>query len=83
MQILKRKILSLNDYAGRSERASHIEYTLSKLRVTIYRVMEKEEKESYPKVVDMPIMDRVNLPRIEVPKFDGSILNWRRFWEQF
>ena len=28
-------------------------------------------------------MDRVNLPRIDVPKFDGNILNWRLFWEQF
>ena len=25
----------------------------------------------------------VNLPQIEIPTFDGSILNWRLFWEQF
>ncbi len=25
----------------------------------------------------------VKLPKIEVPMFDGNILNWRRFWEQF
>ena len=25
----------------------------------------------------------VKLPKLEVPTFDGSILNWRRFWEQF
>ena len=29
------------------------------------------------------MMDRVNLPRIEIPKFVGNILNWRPFWEQF
>ena len=25
----------------------------------------------------------VQLPRIEVPTFDGNILNWQIFWEQF
>ena len=25
----------------------------------------------------------VKLPKLDVPKFDGEILNWRSFWEQF
>ena len=25
----------------------------------------------------------VKLPKIDVPKFDGNIVNWRTFWEQF
>ncbi len=25
----------------------------------------------------------VKLPKLEVPTFDGNILNWRTFWEQF
>ena len=25
----------------------------------------------------------VRLPKLEVPSFDGNILNWRSFWEQF
>ena len=25
----------------------------------------------------------VKLPKLDVPKFDGNILNWRSFWEQF
>ena len=28
-------------------------------------------------------MGGVNLPQIEIPSFDGNILNWRSFWEQF
>ena len=28
-------------------------------------------------------MARVNLPRIEIPIFDGNIFNWYLFWEQF
>ena len=25
----------------------------------------------------------VKLPKLDVPKFDGNIINWRNFWEQF
>ena len=25
----------------------------------------------------------VKLPNLDVPKFDGNIINWRTFWEQF
>ena len=25
----------------------------------------------------------VRLPKLDVPTFDGNILNWRSFWEQF
>ena len=28
-------------------------------------------------------MAGVNLPKIDIPTFDGNILNWRLFWEQF
>ena len=45
--------------------------------------MEKAKKEPDPKVVEMPMMNGINLPCIEIPTFDGIILNWRLFWEQF
>ena len=25
----------------------------------------------------------IKLPKLSIPKFDGDILNWRAFWEQF
>ena len=25
----------------------------------------------------------VKLPKLDVPSFDGDVLNWRQFWEQF
>ena len=25
----------------------------------------------------------VKLPKLDVPKFDGNIVNWKTFWEQF
>ena len=30
-----------------------------------------------------PDVKSIKLPRLDVPKFDGSILNWMTFWEQF
>ena len=29
------------------------------------------------------VVKGVKLPKIEVPTFDGNILSWRTFWEQF
>ena len=64
LQALKKEILSLDDNSGHLERASHIENTLSELwvHVTIYCLMKKARKEPYPKVVKMPMIDKVNLP---------------------
>ena len=28
-------------------------------------------------------MSGTQLPKIEVPTFDGNLLNWRFYWEQF
>ena len=26
---------------------------------------------------------RVKLPKLEIPKFNGNIINWRGFWDQY
>ena len=81
LHVLKKEILPLDDFQGRLGKASHIEQTLSDLRVMIYRLLEKAKKEPDTKV--MPMMSGINLPRIEIPTFDGNILNCRLFGEQF
>ena len=80
---LEKEITSLNDFWGRLERAFHIEHTLLDFRVVISRLMEETKKEPMPLEMWMPIIHGVNLPQIEVSKFDGNIFNWRLFWEQF
>ena len=42
-------------------------------------------RSSEPTVVDKtpPASKGVKLPKIDVPTFDGNILNWQTFWEQF
>ena len=39
-----------------------------------------------PSVINLPrieVPSGINLPRIEVPTFNGDILKWKFFWEQF
>ena len=83
LRVLKEKILSLDDYEDRKDRASHIERDFLQLRLDISRKLTPMKKEPVPDTIGTPMMAGVNLPRIEVPKFDGNILNWRPFWEQF
>ena len=45
--------------------------------------MEEMKKEPTSLEIGKPMMGGVNLLRIVVPTFDGTILNWRLFWEQF
>ena len=45
--------------------------------------MKSTKKEPIPEMIGMPMMGGVNFPPIEVPKFDGIIMKWRPFWEQF
>ena len=43
-------------------------------------------KELSHKIADAksePVESGVRLPKLETPKFDGNLLNWRVFWEQF
>ena len=81
---LQMEILSLDDYGWRLERASGVERTLFGLKVALSRLMEETKGElDSKKVVGVPMLSGANLPRIEIPTFDGNILNWRLFWEQF
>ena len=75
--------MSIDDYEERKERTSRIKRSLFEARVTISRLKEEERKAPTGDTFGTPMMDRVNLPRTEISKFDGNILNWRPFWEQF
>ena len=83
LKVLEKEIVSLVDFRGRLERASHIERILFDLRVHISRLMEETKKEQDSNVVGTPLVAGINLPRIDIPTFDSNILNWRLFREQF
>ena len=47
------------------------------------RLTKEVKKEPELIVVGTPLVAGVNLPRIDIPTFDGNSLNWRLFWKQF
>ena len=79
---LMKEIVSV--YIGnRVQRALDIKGIFFDLRVDISYLMERMKEEPAPQTFGIGMMAGVNLPRIEVPTFDGTILNWRLFWKQF
>ena len=71
--------MSVDDFGGDLEKAFHIEHTLFDLRVAISRLTKETKKEPTLQAFGMPLMGGVNLPRIEVPTFDGAILKFQPF----
>ena len=56
-----------------------------KLRVyiAIKRHTAIENIKSESTVSKETVLSGVKLPKVSVPTFDGEVLNWRSFWEQF
>lgn len=50
--------------------------------VTVYVITLKIKRSMSAKAV-APVLTPVGvkLPKIDVPKFDGNMLNWQSFWE--
>ena len=64
--------------------------TISKLDKGIFDIMLKLKKLLYPSKGSavapsdpIPTAHGVRLPKLDVPMFDGDILKWTTFWEQF
>ena len=66
LMVLKEKIVSLDTYKDRSARASRIDRDLLQLRVDITIKLEPKKKDPVRDTIGTPMMDGVNLPRIEV-----------------
>ena len=75
IQGARREILLLDDYKERVMKASDVEKSLFGLRVAMSHLMEQTKEGPSPQVLGMPMLAQVNLPRIEILTFDGSILN--------
>ena len=75
--------LELDDMDDLNSELAHLEKDVFDSSVEI-----KQKLSSFsPTPVDSstPVSDYtgVKLPKLDVPTFDGNILNWRSFWEQF
>ena len=62
-----------------SEQQTRLSQTLFDVRLKIRRLLQKHQ--------GAPSLSSngtgVKLPKLSVPTFDGNIVNWRSFWEQF
>ena len=76
LQGLKKDILSLEDIGELVRKSSNFKAKLFVLRVAILQLMERMNKELTLQAFGMPMMCGVDLPQIEVPTFDSTILNW-------
>ena len=81
LQDASRGILSLeHDDANLSEQESTISQSLFDIRLRIKRLLSHPVKTASPPVEGE---GGVKLPKLSVPPFDGNVVNWRSFWEQF
>ena len=51
---------------------------------SIVKGLVEAQKERSPSSIETRVSETgVRLPKIEVPTFDGNVLGWNLFWEQF
>ncbi len=68
-----------DDEAGLSEHLSKLNKAIFDVSLRLKRLRKGEISTSATSSEG----DGMKLPKLEVPTFDGSITNWRSFWEQF
>ena len=75
---ISRDILTLDgDVSQLMEDCSQLDKALFDSRVKIRRLLQNLVKPT------SSMEEGVKLPKIEVPTFDGNLVNWISFWEQF
>ena len=65
--------------------SDELSISLAKLEKMIFNCSLNLKKLLKNRVVEPPAPETkgVRLPKLDVPTFNGDILNWRSFWEQF
>ena len=77
-------ILSLpeDDTASLNE-ATSMEDELGSLTLKLIKLTHDQEKREHRTTDEASASPGVRLPKISIPTFDGKILSWKSFWEQF
>ena len=81
LQVIKRDMLLIGDYKSLAERAAVLEEASFEIRFAIKRTLKNVNAES--SVSKETGLSEVQPPKVSVPTFDGKVLNWKKFWEQF
>ena len=77
-------ILSLpeDDTASLNE-ATSMEDELGSMTLKLIKLTHDREKRDHRTTDEASASPGVRLPKISTPTFDGKILSWKSFWEQF
>ena len=62
---------------------SQLEKTLSQCSLDLKRLLSAHAADTRPTPLSSKDSTGVKLPKLDVPTFDGSLLRWKSFWEQF
>ena len=79
---IKKDLISVVDADELEEKRAALKQLLYDLNIELNRLARTKE-EKPPTISGATSITGNKLPRIEVPTFDGNILNWWIFWEQF
>ena len=75
--------LELAESDGLASDLASLEKQVFDSSVEIKKKLSSSTSPSMASSLPVPDSKGVRLPKLEVPTFDGNILNWRCFWEQF
>ena len=73
--------LDVDDTSDLGQSLAHVEKAIFDCGLEIPRLLHSRSSASPSSSVSDTT--GVKLPKLDVPTFDGSILNWKTFWEQF
>ena len=83
LQEINKELLSVKDAETLEERGATLDRLFRTLKTDVKRLAGSKEEKPSVSAKETVEMHGIKLPRIETPTFDGNILNWRIFWEQF
>ena len=81
LQGIQHDLLLVDDYETLAARASRLEEASYEIRVAIKRRLKDIKAEATASKETG--LAELKLPKLSVPTFDGKVLNWTTFWEQF
>ena len=71
------------DETGLADRAASVEKGLGDQRLAIKRLLHEQASSLKVEKISVPEKGSVKPYKLNAPMFDGNILNWSTFWEQF
>ena len=83
MQDINKDLISVEDSEELEERRANLDQLLYNLKINVDRLAGSKEEKPPLMTSGVTEMSSISLPRIEIPAFDGNILNWRIFCKQF